>query len=56
MNKTEIMATLKDNPEYKAARLAWGFFLRAYGDECDMDAAIDDIAEGVLEMALEKKK
>ena len=37
--------------EYKIARSAWGFFLKAHGNECDMDGAIDIIAEGVLEIA-----
>ena len=40
-----------DNKEYQIARSAWGAFLKAHSDECDMDEEIDVIAEGVLEIA-----
>ena len=51
----ELWFKVLDDKEYKIARSAWGFFLKAHGDECDMDGAIDTIAEGVLEI-VEKLK
>lgn len=50
LNKSELWDKLQGSKKYKISRSAWGFFLRAHGDECDMDAAIDTIAEGVLEI------
>lgn len=50
MNK-ELWYKVLESEEYRIARSAWGFFLKAHGDECDMDGAIDTIAGGVLEIA-----
>ena len=52
----ELWYKVLDDKEYKIARSAWGFFLKAHGDECDMDGAIDTIAEGVLEIAEKLKE
>lgn len=47
----ELWYKILDDKEYRIARSAWGFFLKAHRDECDIDGAIDTIAEGVLEIA-----
>lgn len=50
----ELWYKMLDNKEYKIARSAWGFFLKAHGDECDMGAVIDTIADGVIEILEDK--
>uniref|UniRef100_A0A6M3KFL7 Uncharacterized protein n=1 Tax=viral metagenome TaxID=1070528 RepID=A0A6M3KFL7_9ZZZZ len=42
---------IKNSHEYEMSRRAWGFFLLAHSEDCDLDAAIDHIAESVLELA-----
>lgn len=54
-NDKELRDILFDSKEYPIARSAWGFFLTAHSDECDIDAAIDTIADGVLEI-IEKQR